>query len=334
MSSAYSMRSSHLSWDARMPVTAAGYALSINGLTKSYGDLVAVNDLSIDVHRGEVLGFLGPNGAGKTTTVGVICGLLAADAGEVTVHGHSLSHEYAHCKQLIGLCPQDVIIWESLTCMEQLTCVGQLYDLDAAAARSRAYELLESMGLSDKRDRLAGTLSGGMKRRLNIALALVHRPSLLILDEPQAGLDPQSRVLVREYVGALTDTTVILTTHDMEEADRMSDRVAIIDHGLLLVLDTPDNLKGSVGPGDVLECRVAQGQNEKVELLRRDLPDSVAEKGSEGHVLRLVGSDLLNLLPVLLERFKHHGVAVEDTVIRKASLEDVFIGLTGRRLRE
>ncbi len=317
-----------------MPVKDVDYALSISGLTKSYGDLVAVNDLSIDVHRGEVLGFLGPNGAGKTTTVGVICGLLAAEAGEITVHGHSLSHEYAHCKQLIGLCPQDVVIWEALTCMEQLTCVGRLYDLDARAARSRAQELLESLGLSDRRDRLAGTLSGGMKRRLNIALALVHRPRVLILDEPQAGLDPQSRVLVREYVGALSDTTVILTTHDMDEADRMSDRVAIIDHGRLLVLDTPDNLKGSVGPGDVLEFRVAKGQDEKMERLRKDLPDGVTDKGLEGQVLRLVGGDLLNLLPVLLERFEHRGVAVEDTVIRKASLEDVFIGMTGRRLRQ
>ncbi len=317
-----------------MPVKDVDHALCISGLTKSYGDLIAVNDLSIDVHCGEVLGFLGPNGAGKTTTVGVICGLLAADSGEVTIHGHSLSREYAHCKQLIGLCPQDVVVWESLTCMEQLTCVGRLYDLDAATARSRAHELLESMGLSDKRDRLAATLSGGMKRRLNIALALVNRPILLILDEPQAGLDPQSRVLVREYVGALTDTTVILTTHDMDEADRMSDRVAIIDHGRLLVLDTPDNLKSSVGPGDVLEVRVAEGQHQKVELLRKDLPDGVADKGLEGQVLRLVGSDLLSFFAVLLERFEHHEVAVEDTVIRKASLEDVFIGLTGRRLRE
>jgi len=317
-----------------MPITNADYALSISGLTKSYGDLVAVNGLSIDVHRGEVLGFLGPNGAGKTTTVGVICGLLAADTGEVTIHGHSLTHDYAHCKQLLGLCPQDVVIWESLTCMEQLTCVGRLYDLDVRAARSRAHELLEAMGLRDRRNRLAGTLSGGMKRRLNIALALVHRPSVLILDEPQAGLDPQSRILVREYVGALTDTTVILTTHDMDEADRMSDRVAIIDHGRLLVLDTPDNLKGSVGPGDVLEFRVAAGQDDKVERVRKDLPDGVADKGLEGQVLRLVGSELLNLLPAQLERFKHHGVTVEDTVIRKASLEDVFIGLTGRRLRE
>lgn len=317
-----------------MQNTSANYALSIHGLTKSYGDLVAVDDLSIDVHQGEVLGFLGPNGAGKTTTVGVVCGLLAADAGDVYIHGHSVSREYTHCKRLIGLCPQDVIVWESLTCMEQLMCVGRLYDLDVASARSRAHELLESMGLDDKRDRLAGTLSGGMKRRLNIALALVHRPRVLILDEPQAGLDPQSRVLVREYVGALTDTTVILTTHDMDEADRMSDRVAIVDHGRLLVLDTPERLKAGVGPGDVLEFRVAERQDEKVERFRRDLPEGVADKGLEGHVLRLVGSELLNQLPVLLERFGHHEVVVEDTVIRKASLEDVFIGLTGRRLRE
>jgi ABC-2 type transport system ATP-binding protein len=312
----------------------ADHALSIRGLTKSYGDVIAVRDLSIDVCHGETLGFLGPNGAGKTTTVGVICGLLAADSGEVTVHGHSLTEDYARCKQLIGLCPQDVVIWESLTCMEQVTCVGQLYDLDARAARSRAHELLEIMGLSERRDKLASTLSGGMKRRLNITLALVHEPSLLILDEPQAGLDPQSRVLVREYVRSLANTTVILTTHDMDEADRMADRVAIIDHGQLLVLDTPDNLKSRVGPGDVLEIRVGEGQDEKVELLRRDMPEGVSDRGFESGVLCLVGSDILNLLSALLEKFRHHDVTVEDTVIRKTSLEDVFIGLTGRRLRE
>ncbi len=317
-----------------MTETGADNAVSVRDLTKSYGDVIAIRDLSIDVRRGEVFGLLGPNGAGKTTTVGVICGLLAADAGEVTIHGSSLKDDYEQCKRLIGLCPQEIIIWEALTCMEQLTCVGRFYDLDNKVARSRAHELLEVMGLIDRRNNLAGTLSGGMKRRLNIALALVHEPRVLILDEPQAGLDPQSRVLVREYVRSLAGTTVILTTHDMDEADRMADRIAIIDHGQLLVLDTPGKLKSSVGPGDVLEIRVIEGQDDRVDRLRKELPDRVSDMGYEHGVLRLVGSDVLNSLPVVLEEFRRHDLPVEDTVIRKTSLEDVFIGLTGRRLRE
>ena len=317
-----------------MSVKNTEYALSISGLTKTYGDVIAVNDLSIDVHRGETLGFLGPNGAGKTTTVNVICGLLAADAGEVSIHGKSLADDYQQCKRLLGYCPQEVVIWEALTCMEQLTSVGRFYDLDNRTSRSRAHELLEVMGLVDQRNRLGGTLSGGMKRRLNIALALVHEPLVLILDEPQAGLDPQSRVLVREYVRALADVTVILTTHDMEEADRMADRVAILDHGQLLVLDTADNLKSSAGSGDVLDIRVVEGQEGKLEQLRKRLPEGVWDKGYDNGILRLVGGDILNSLPALYEKFRVHGLTVEDMVIRKTSLEDVFIGLTGRRLRE
>jgi ABC-2 type transport system ATP-binding protein len=177
-----------------MPVKSTEYALSISGLTKTYGDVIAVNDLSIDIYQGETLGFFGPNGAGKTTTVNVICGLLAADAGEVSIHCKSLVDDYHQCKRLLGFCPQEVVFWEALTCMEQLTSVGRFYDLDNKTTRARANKLLEVMRLVDQRNRLGGTLAGGMKRRLNIALALVHEPLVLILDEPQAGLDSRGEV--------------------------------------------------------------------------------------------------------------------------------------------
>ncbi len=185
----------------------------------------------------------------------------------------------------------------------------------------------------DQRNRLGGTLSGGMKRRLNIALALVHEPLVLILDEPQAGLDPQSRVLVREYVRALADVTVILTTDDMEEADRMADRVAILDHGQLLVLDTADNLKSSAGSGDVLGVGVVEGRkgssSRSKKAARRGLGQGLRQRNPAPG-----GGDILNSLPALYEKFRVHGLTVEDMVIRKTSLEDVFIGLTGRRVRE
>ncbi len=309
--------------------------LSIEGLTKSYGDLVAVGELSLAVRRGEVFGLLGPNGAGKTTTVNVICGLMEGDAGEVTIDGRSLRHDLRGCRRSMGLCPQALVIWESLTCLEQLQFLGELYDVPRAVARERALRLLSTMGLSDRRNSLGRTLSGGMKRRLNLTLALVHEPSLLILDEPQAGLDPQSRILVRDYIRSLTpQTTVILTTHDMDEADRLSDRIAIIDHGRLLVVDTPEGLKARIGTGDVMELTVSEEHDGVLEVLRDGLPENVQRLAHQQRTLRLVGTDLLRTLPALLERFRVHGMEVEDVVIRKTTLEDVFVELTGRGLRE
>jgi ABC-2 type transport system ATP-binding protein len=309
--------------------------LSLRGLRKSYGDVVAVRDLSMDVRRGEILGFLGPNGAGKTTTMHMICGLLRSDAGAVFIGGQSLDHNCRVCKRMIGLCPQELVIWESLTCLEQLEFVGRQYDMDRNSAWKRAEELLEALGLTHERSRLAGTLSGGMKRRLNIALALVHEPQILILDEPQAGLDPQSRVLVRDYVKSLRrHTTVVLTTHDMDEADRLSDRVAIIDHGSLLELDTPEGLKSRIGAGDVLGIRLSNGQEEKLERLLGDLPESLRSLVCQNGTLRLVASDTMENLPAVFSELRRGGLEVEDVSIRKKTLEDVFIALTGRRLRD
>ncbi len=206
----------------------------------------------------------------------MICGLLECNAGDILMNGRSLKKDGRDYRNRIGLCPQDIVIWESLTCLEQLIDHRDSCTISANARPvTGPLQLLDRLGLADKKHALARTLSGGMKRRLNIALALVHRPELLILDEPQAGLDPQSRVLVREYIRSLAaQTTVILTTHDMDEADRLADRVAIIDHGKLLVLDTPDNLKKNVGDGDILELRVT-GDPPRVDELQRSLPDSV-----------------------------------------------------------
>ena len=309
--------------------------LSIRGLTKSYGDLIAVRELSLDIYKGEIFGFLGPNGAGKTTTISMICGLLKSDAGEILIAGRPLHENYAEFRKSMGLCPQDLIIWESLTCLEQLEFTAQLYDVRRSAARKKALELLEILGLLQKKRKLAKTLSGGMKRRLNIALALIHEPQILILDEPQAGLDPQSRILVREYIQSLAKKiTVILTTHDMDEADRLAERIAVIDHGQLLVLDTPDNLKGKIGEGDILEIKISDGQEDKLARLQQDLPENLSHLAYKQGVLRLVGVNIPEALPLLLEKFRQNRLKIEDLTIRKKTLEDVFISLTGRGLRE
>jgi len=310
------------------------HVLAVRGLTKSFGDIVAVRDLSLEVRRGEIFGFLGPNGAGKTTTVNLICGLLGCDAGEIAVNGRRITGHDRRWRRSLGLCPQELVIWEGLTCLEQLEFTSSLYDVPRRKSRPRALELLQMLGLADRRHSLARTLSGGMKRRLNIALALIHEPGLLILDEPQAGLDPQSRILVREYIRSLTgDTTIVLTTHDMDEADRLSDRIAIVDHGQLLVLDTPRKLKAKVSEGDVLEIGLHAARPEQVDRVRGALPPGVRFVAFERDTLRLVGADLLNMIPLLLGLLGREGLETGQMVIRQVTLEDVFITLTGRRLR-
>jgi len=309
--------------------------LQLTNLRKSYGDLVAVKDLSLDIFRGEIFGFLGPNGAGKTTTISMICGLLKSDSGDIRMDGHLLREKYRECKKLMGLCPQELVIWESLTCLEQLEFTARLYDVPKTDARRRAMELLEIFGLEEKKHKLAKTLSGGMKRRLNIALALVHDPQILILDEPQSGLDPQSRILVREYIQSLAKKkTVILTTHDMDEADRMAERIAIIDHGQLLVLDTSEKLKSQIGEGDILEIKLFQGQEEKLYQIKSSLPENLRHLDYQQGTLRLVGVNIPDVLPSLLENFQRSSLKIEDMTIRRKTLEDVFIALTGRKLRE
>jgi len=317
------------------PEAAPTAMLEIEGLKKSYGKLTAVADLSLTVNRGEVFGFLGPNGAGKTTTIHMVCGLLRPDSGTIRVAGHTIGSEYRLCKSRIGLCPQDLVIWESLTCREQLEMMGRLYDLNRREAARRGRMLLDVLGLSDRADRLAKTLSGGMKRRLNLALAVVHDPEILILDEPQAGLDPQSRILVREYIRDLAARkTVVLTTHDMDEADRMADRIAIIDHGRLLALDTPAGLKNRIGHGDILEVELLPGQHKKITDLLRHLPEGFPSPVLENDRLRVTGLQMGQAVTMLFELLENRRIGIQDLTIRKKTLEDVFIALTGRRLRE
>jgi len=246
-------------------LTIPDQAISIKNLTKKFGDFTAVDGISFDIYRNEVFGLLGPNGAGKTTTISMICGLLEPSEGSSIHFATATGNDH---KSMIGYCPQENIYYPKLTCMEQLLFIGRLYGVPTHQLKERAREQLQLLGLSDKADVYASKLSGGMKRRLNIALALIHDPEILILDEPEAGLDPQSRILVREFIRKVGhEKTVILTTHNMDEADRLSDRVAIIDHGKLLLLDTPQNLKRTIGEGDVLEMVVAQSGAEPVGLL-------------------------------------------------------------------
>ena len=329
--------------------------LKTQNLTKRYNGLTAVDDLSLEIHQGEIFGLLGPNGAGKTTSINLMCGLLSPDSGKVFIHDKEVNSGGTDVRTRVGVCPQEVILWEKLTCLEQIEFVGEMYNLLPQTARLRGLELLQTLGLSDKQDKLASTLSGGMQRRLNLALALVHDPDILVLDEPEAGLDPQSRVLVREYVRSLArQKTIILTTHNMDEADRLADRVAIIDHGKLLVLDTPEALKRSIGEGDVLELEIKGISVEQaIAAIPTTFPEltflqaSIDAKQSpvieeiatspamiRNAMLTIRGQHIVEKLPMVIAIIQSLDGQVGEVRLRANTLEDVFIALTGRSLRE
>jgi len=309
--------------------------LHATDLTKRFGDVVAVDRLTLEVRRGEILGFLGPNGAGKTTTLRMLCGLLRPDAGRIEIDGVPVRAGRRSGTVTIGVSPQAIAIWDMLTPAEQLAFGGQMNGLAPAEARRKADDLLSAFGLEEKRNRLARTLSGGMQRRLNIALALVHGPALVFLDEPQAGLDPQSRVLVREHIRRLAGTaTVVVTTHDMEEAEKLSDRVCIIDRGRVLALDTVDRIKEQLGEGDLFEIEVGQDLRAALLPLLERLQGEGRYVSTEGAVLRFTAEDGGGVLGEVFQVARRAGLRIDRLGMRRKTLEDVFIRLTGRGLRE
>jgi ABC-2 type transport system ATP-binding protein len=307
--------------------------LNIEGLTKRFGELIAVRSLAFDVREGEVFGLLGPNGAGKSTTINMMCGLVSADAGNITLYGEPVKPGGSFLRKNVGVCPQEIILYQKLTCIEQLVFIGTMYDVPRRQAQQRAEQLLIAMGLIEKRKTLASALSGGMQRRLNLIMAIMHDPKVVILDEPEAGLDPQSRVLVREYIQNLArKKTVIVTTHNMDEADRICDRVAIIDYGSLLTLDTPENLKRTVGKTSVLEIHLREGSG------TQPLIDDLHRRGIEvvqvNQTLVVRHSNVVSTIPTVMDCLKAYRTPVAEIQLRENTLEDVFITLTGRRLRE
>jgi ABC-2 type transport system ATP-binding protein len=300
--------------------------LKADSLVKRYGNIHAVDDISFEVYPGEIFGFLGPNGAGKTTTIKIMSGLLKPDKGTVTIEGRDGGKS-------IGICPQHIVVWDNLTCYEQILYLGKMYDMPSGEVEKRGKVLLESLGLYGIKDRLAKKLSGGMQRRLNIALALIHSPEIVFLDEPQAGLDPQSRVLVRDYIRSIKNrTTVVLTTHDMEEAEKLSDRICIIDKGKLLVTGTADEIIRSGGHEDLVEIDFSGDvKKELYQFLDSELRSGLIISGSRiSFNTKNSQSSLENILKVIRE----HNLKVNSLQLRKKSLEDIFINLTGRSIRE
>lgn len=310
------------------------FIIEANNLFKSFGDFVAVDNLNLKIKKGEVFGFLGPNGAGKTTSIKMMVGLLRPTGGQILVDGQDI----AHADRLkIGICPQDIVLWESLTCKESLKFMGEMYEVPNDVLKIRVERLLEDLLLMDKANTLVSNLSGGMKRRLNLAMALIHSPDIVVLDEPSEGLDPQSRRVLWNFIRSLRDKegkTVILTTHLMDEADGLSDRIAIIDHGKLLRLDTPKNLKNAFGDGDIVEIHLADSKmNQEViyKIKTMETIDSVTEVDGKINIRTL---NAVGKLPEIMSIVQDINAEIADLSLHPNTLEDVFIELTGTSLRE
>ena len=306
--------------------------IELQNLVKKYDDIPVVNNLSLKVKKGEIFGFLGPNGAGKSTAINMMVGLLKPTSGKILFNGNSLKID----NKEIGICPQDIVLWDILTCYENLYTMGKMYEVPVEVLKERIPKILESLHLTDKADKQVSSLSGGMKRRMNIAMATIHNPSILILDEPSEGLDPQSRRLLWDYILYQKElgNTIILTTHLMDEADKLSDRIAIIDHGQLLKLDTPQKLKQIIGKGDTVQIELSNHNNNSkiINLLKTsfDLNKILEVDGK----INLILLDAVKKLPDIIHLVENNDSKIVDISIRQNTLEDVFIELTGRQLRE
>jgi ABC-2 type transport system ATP-binding protein len=308
--------------------------LTAEGLRKSFGHLVAVNDVSFSIEEGETFGLLGPNGAGKTTAISMIAGLLEADGGRVTVAGQPITTSSVASKATIGLVPQELAIYPDLTAAENLSFFGRLYGTDRRRLAERVSEVLEVVGLTERKDDLTKEFSGGMKRRLNIGIGLLHKPRLLILDEPTVGVDPQSRNAILESVESLSreGMAVLYTTHYMEEAERLCDRVAIIDEGSIRAEGTRRELVSMVGGKDRVTIAAGGDLSHAAEVVRR-LPE-VSEASTSDQRLDVLAINAASLLPRLLAEVSDAGASISSVEVIEPNLEAVFLHLTGKALRD
>jgi ABC-2 type transport system ATP-binding protein len=310
--------------------------VEVNHLVKQYtaSDQPAVRDVSFAIQAGEIFGFLGPNGAGKTTTISILSCLLKPSGGSATIAGFDLAREQNKIKRRIGLVPQDLALYPTLSANDNLMFYGRIYGLSGKLLKRRVEEALKMVGLTDRRHDRVDQYSGGMKRRINIAAGLLHQPEILFLDEPTVGVDPQSRNFIFDNVEALNRNgmTVLYTTHYMEEAERLCDRVAIIDEGRIIALDTPRALQDALGGGLI------------VAGLPDDVPDTLADdmralpgvRGADrfDHQIKVKANNTQQTLPDVINVFNRLDLNLHSLEILEPNLESVFLELTGKRLRD
>jgi ABC-2 type transport system ATP-binding protein len=309
-------------------------AIVVRGVVKTFGEVCALDGVDLDVRRGTVLGLLGPNGAGKTTLVRVLTTLLTPDAGAATVDGLDVVRDAADLRSRIGLAGQYAAVDENLTGLENLTMVGRLYGFSRAEAKRRGAELLERFDLTDAGGRVTSTYSGGMRRRLDLAAALVAEPPVVFLDEPTTGLDPRSRLALWETIEALVSegTTVLLTTQYLDEADRLADSITVIDHGRVIASGTSDELKDRVG-GERVEVTLETPEHRE-RAAAALAPMSADPPAAHDALVSISVKTRRGVIAQAVRLLSDQGIGVEDISLRRPTLDDVFLSLTGHAAEE
>lgn len=310
--------------------------LQVQQLVKQYDSFTAVNGISFDIHEGEIFSLLGPNGAGKTTTISVLSTLLTPTSGDAFIGGYSIRTQSMEVRRMIGVVPQEIALYDDLSARENLNFWGNMYDLKGKALKSRVDEVLEQIGLTDKANQRVKTYSGGMKRRVNIGVGLLHRPRLLFMDEPTVGIDPQSRRAILDSVKELNrqGMTVLYTTHYMEEAAELSDRVGIIDHGDLIALGTQAELTRKVGETETLVLHMGENDDPQALSVHLKKIEGVIRADVTDHEITIITPDAEEILAPVVSAANELNIKIHSIDIREPNLEAVFLHLTGRALRD
>ena len=310
--------------------------LEVKQLVKNYGSFNAVKGITFDIQEGEIFSLLGPNGAGKTTTISMLSTLYTPTSGDASICGYSVTKDPMAVKKCIGVVPQDLALYEELSARENLNFWGQMYGLSGKALGKRVDEVLEQIGLVDKAKQRVKTYSGGMKRRVNIGVGLLHHPKLLFMDEPTVGIDPQSRRAILDSVKELNrqGMTVLYTTHYMEEAQELSNRVGIIDHGELIALGTQAELTKQIGKTDTLILHVSQEVDPEALASEVRTLKGVVKADVTDHEISIITPSAEELLAPVVSKANTVGIKIQSVDIREPNLEAVFLHLTGRALRD
>jgi ABC-2 type transport system ATP-binding protein len=309
--------------------------VSIKEVTKNFGDVTAVDKMNLNIEDGEIFGLLGPNGAGKSTAINMITGLLDSDKGTITILDKDVRKDSMITKRRIGIVPQEIAIYEDLTSLENVKFFASLYGLKGKELDAAAMEALEFTGLSDKAKSFPKSFSGGMKRRLNIACALAHKPKLIIMDEPTVGIDPQSRNHILESVKKLNElgSTIIYTSHYMEEVEAICTRVAIMDHGKVIALGTVDELKNMINDRNIVWISVGDSISKISEDKIKEIP-GVSDIEIEEDIIKISSAREVSNLDSIIHYFTANKFSIKSVESKTPDLETVFLSLTGRRLRD
>lgn len=310
--------------------------LEVKDLEKNYGDFKAVKGISFDIKEGEIFSLLGPNGAGKTTTISMLSTLYIPTSGDAVIDGHSVTKDPMGVRNVIGIVPQELALYEDLSARENLIFWGQMYGLSGRVLKNRVEEVLGQIGLVEKAKDRVKTYSGGMKRRVNIGVGLLHKPKLLFMDEPTVGIDPQSRRAILDTVKDLNKQgmTVLYTTHYMEEAEELSNRVGIMDHGELIAIGTQKELTQQVGETETLILHLAENEDPTSLVNSFKEIKGVLEANVTDHQIAVITPSAATILAPVVSKANDRGIKIHSLEIREPNLEAVFLHLTGRALRD